>query len=201
MPDRGDLVAELTDKRVLFVVAHQDDEALWFGGLLSRISAVSSVYLLCVTKPMSGRADTNTREDSQQRVCGIVRSQRVQGYFPDCGPTGGCGARSFDELYEFLRWFVVDRAAQVLVTHGEDGESCSVYPNGHAMHVVVYRAVRIAARALKIPMYCRKVGGVAEWTVDYNASNKKSLLDCYLPHWKPDGYPGVYDPEGYVCGY
>ncbi len=128
---------------ILFVVAHPDDELLWFGGAIpSCVNAgrtVQLVYLTC-----------NHVERRQELLCGLwhcgVRHYPQINQWEDTKDTyldalwrWGQREKAVSELAEILRRY----RPEVVVTHGVKGES------GHIQHILcselIQEAVILAA--------------------------------------------------------
>lgn len=185
-------------KRILVVVAHQDDESLYFGGLLSSISAQAEISLVSTTAPMPGRPDTEHRLGSFRRVGALLGCRKVWCLnLPDCGPRG----QSYppDRLVEGIAAGLasVDESYDLVLTHGALGEPNVVYgAQGHEAHRATHQGV-LAATRLPI-VACARGGGDLSFEMEYDVTLKKTLLDCYAPHWTTVDYPFAYDPEPYV---
>jgi LmbE family N-acetylglucosaminyl deacetylase len=185
------------NKRILVVVAHQDDEALYFGGLLSTIAGRADISLMSTTAPMPGRTDTNHRVANFQRVGVILGCRDVTCLnLPDCGPRGE--ASPPDQLARAIETELRLRHGRydLVLTHNMRGEPNPVYGNtGHEAHKATSRAVR-AAMLCPI-VYCgRGVPDIA-FRVEYEPPRKKVLIDCYAPYWTPVDYPFAYESEPY----
>jgi len=189
------LVEKLTGKRVAFVVAHQDDESLWFGGLLTELAGKADLLIVSVTEPMPARPDTYTRMKAISEVAKLVSGTHVCLGFTDCRAVErpeSTLAEVTMAIAKHLREFQVD----AIVSHGLDGEACDVYPTGHAMHKHVCLAANQAATMLRLDSYRRSRIPDATFRVEYDRNAKFDLLDCYAPQWSPDGYPWN-ETEGY----
>lgn len=137
---------------ILFVVAHPDDELLWFGGAIpSCVDAgrtVQVVYLTC-----------NHVERRQELLCGLwhcgVRHYPQINTWADSKNTYSdalwrWGQR--ENIIESLAGIICRYRPEVIVTHGEKGES------GHIQHILcsemMREAVKLAAEGAK---------GLAPW--------------------------------------
>jgi LmbE family N-acetylglucosaminyl deacetylase len=174
-------------RRIAVVVAHQDDEALWFGGLLTELvnRGFFIAELITTTKPAPDRPDTFTRLTAFSKVAAVLETTATCLGFDDCAPHSPPLLRSGmqDTVSAVLR----GNNVHAVVTHGEEGEPCGVYPGGHRMHKITYAATANAAARLGIPCLTRAVKG--QWSVDFDPTQKRKLLDFYAPQWYPDPYP------------
>lgn len=185
-------------KRILVVVAHQDDESLYFGGLLTSISARAEISLVSTTAPMPGRPDTEHRLGSFHRVGALLGCREVWCLnLSDCGPRGQ--SYPSDRLVEGIAAGLasVDESYDLVLTHGPLGEPNVVYgAQGHEAHTATSHAVRAT---FDCPIICCGRGAPeAAFEIAYDVAGKKALIDCYAPHWTPVDYPFAYDPEPYV---
>ena len=71
-PDR------LAGKRILVCTAHQDDETLFAGSLLSRLSGQADLTVCCFFRPAPNRRDTGTRETALAQVCARLGAAYIQ---------------------------------------------------------------------------------------------------------------------------
>jgi LmbE family N-acetylglucosaminyl deacetylase len=185
------------ERRILVVVAHQDDESLYFGGLLSTLAGRAAISLVSATAPMKGRPDTDHRMASFHRVGTLLACERVVCLdLPDCGPRGE--AYPPDHLEREIAAALPSLGAfDIVLTHGPLGEPNAVYGrDGHEAHKATSRAVRATVAA---PTVCCGLGAdTISCAIEYDRAEKKALLDCYLPYWSPAEYSFVYDPERYV---
>ena len=188
-----DLVTYLTGKRVAVVVAHQDDEALWFGGLLSALPIGTVTHLISVTHPMPGRPDTATRLDAFFKVAFAIGAQPHCLHIDDV--KADADIKVSDEMRSAVSRAILLAGAQAVIGHKITGEKCAVYPRGHAMHRRVALAIMAAYSHNRWPWIFRSDEG--EYEVNYEHAQKKRLLDFYAPQWTPDGYP-AYEPERYM---
>ncbi|MFA1550222.1 PIG-L family deacetylase [Actinomadura chokoriensis] len=125
--------------RAAMVVAHPDDEVIFFGGLAARLVGEGwDVDVVCVTGRFCSPYTTCARRAEFFRACGALGVKaRLLDLTDDSGP--------LDEvmlgraLTERVRW---DRYARVY-THGPWGEY------GHLHHVQVCRAVHRRGRAVR----------------------------------------------------
>ena len=63
-------------KKVVVVIAHQDDESLFFGGLLSRISDASGRTVFCMSEAKQKR-DVEARNAFFRKACETVNARPV----------------------------------------------------------------------------------------------------------------------------
>ncbi len=142
---------------VLFVGAHPDDETVMAGGTLALLHALGvTTHVLCVTDGRGGESGTVPEADTPQARA-VVREQELRCAAAALGvesltllgyedPVIGPG----DELYGFaadadtlagqIATVIRLTSAQVVLTHGSDGEY------GHPAHVQVHDAVLRAVR-------------------------------------------------------
>ena len=186
------------NKRILAVVAHQDDESLYFGGLLGSLVGLAELSLLSTTAPMAGRPDTYYRMDNFYKVAGLLGCRSVA-----CLNLPDCGAQGDEHRTAALEWGVMKGIAELsanfdlILTHGELGEPNAVYGReGHSAHKATHRGVRrafsgsIVTCALGAPDY--------SFEIDYEKDAKRKLLECYAPWWTPASYEFAYFVERYA---
>ena len=142
---------------VMFVGAHPDDETVMIGGTLAMLHAQSiPVHVICATDGRGGEsgsvAGIETRDDlarvrtEELRCASIVlgaASLTWLGYIdPVMGPDEQLfGFEAHEEtLAGQIAALIRERAADVVLTHGSDGEY------GHPAHVQVHHAVLRAVR-------------------------------------------------------
>tara|TARA_Y100001963_G_scaffold157807_1_gene255161 strand:+ start:1178 stop:1801 length:624 start_codon:yes stop_codon:yes gene_type:complete len=182
------------DKNILVIGAHQDDETLFCGGLLSNIKDTSNLNIVVVSKPMEGRPDTNTRIQSFKNVCNLLKAKPFQLDFGDTGPN------NFEENFnhyqkngEFKRMvnkisdLIDDVNADFIITHNQVGEY------GHCFHKIINRAVTECVeknnKKCKIivfdvnldTIYNKSV--IEKMVINYNIDEKIRLFECYMPYW------------------
>lgn len=195
----GDLVKELSGANLTVVVAHQDDESLWFGGLLSQLPRGTVKHLVCVCSPTPGRPDTDTRMAAFEKVADALGATAhclsVTNYSAD--DTVGAGSAVAPAMLA-IQTHLDTFPADVIITHGHEGEPCAVYKHGHAMHRVVSACVtHVAVNRGCLNRIVRRDEVDPEYIVSCNRAKKKALLDFYAPQWTPERYP-AYEPEGYT---
>lgn len=185
--------------RLLLVVAHQDDESLYFGGLLSSL-IFSQIKIICITAPAPNRPDTNTRIDSFIKVCNILKCKYELYNVDDCGPSADivtiCNNGTLDNIKNIVNNEIQNFKPTMLITHSPFGEPNPVYSNGHSMHRIISKAVQDTNFE---SILFTGIGWSKDIEFNYDISKKKQLIDCYLPNWSPEGagYSFVYEPEYY----
>jgi len=217
LPRESLSLPDFDGKRVLLCTAHQDDEVLFAGGLLSEIAPRAEVTVACFFRPAAGRADTETRIAAMARVCAGLGVAQVQYPF---AVTGGARAlRRFISLPsdpEELRarprrplarhplYPVLTETAEaalrlyapdIVITHNAAGEY------GHREHVLLHHAVRAAAERAGLRCLVTFGEGVdgEGLTLVPDPEVKRALLAHYLPHW--DGaarYDFALGPERFL---
>ena len=129
-------------KRVLVVVAHQDDEALFCGALLSQIRGTSQVTVICMSKPKQAHT-VEVRNECFRRVCEKVQARAITTTFPEARHVWSSAELLWREqpeqmaaMQEFLRAEAGAFRPDVVITHNAAGEY------GHCYHKVVHRVCR-----------------------------------------------------------
>ena len=188
----------LLHKRLLVVVAHQDDESLYFGGLLSSIAGRAHISLLSITAPMPGRADTQHRLSNFYRVGELLECHTTRCLnLPDCGPRGEAYLTNNLVTQVATCLAGLEEPYDIVVTHSALGEPNTVYgPSGHEAHKATHLGVVAVMRPpiITCGLGCTDVS----FEIDYDRAKKKRLLDCYAPWWTPVEYDFVYHPERYA---
>lgn len=189
--------------RLLAIVAHHDDEALYFGGLLSIASRLGArLHIVVVTAPAPGRKDSATRQESFRQVCERLGAEHTELSQPD-------DPRRFmmEAVRQGLLRIAEDFRPDIVLTHNADGEPGDVYrksfqrpAGGHPVHELVHRsATCLIQSGIVKHLWTSGIGmDDADVLVEYDQREKQALLDCYAPRWRPHDYPFAYDPEPYV---
>jgi LmbE family N-acetylglucosaminyl deacetylase len=140
------------------VGAHPDDETMLTGGLLALLSAHGvQVHILCATRgeggelgdpPVCERSELGAARE-RELLCAAEQlgasNVQVLGYID---PLVGPGEElypfkaDFDTLVGQIKDAITDSDADVVLTHGSDGEY------GHPAHRLVHHAARIAAEQI-----------------------------------------------------
>ena len=190
----ADLVSYLIGKRVAVVVAHQDDESLWFGGLLSRLPKWTVTDLISLTRPAPARPDTTTRLNAFRQVAMEIGAMPKCLYCQDMPAATEIVIPDDCWIFSVVSMAVEHAEPDVVISHGPAGEPCNVYPGGHSVHKMAAAAVRKVAHEMLIPYIYHDLTGA--YTVTFDPAMKKRLLDFYAPQWAPDAYPWR-EPEMY----
>ena len=185
-----------TINRALCVVAHYDDESLFFGGTLLDLAKDGAEIHIAV---LTDVAYCNPGKDSQReelrqrmrlgafaRVCMELRAYAYHGDLPQVFEVPAAGWAAISFVYRTIKKVAPD----VIITHGEDGDyTGAAYVNGYdvarAQHQLAYDAVHAADPAC--PIWAYDPAGPVRIPVDYEA--KAKLLDFYrygctqVPEW------------------
>lgn len=193
----------INGKRVLFFVTHQDDESLFFGGLLSEIRGKSLIKIVSMTEPFPGRPDTNTRKTSFEMVCWILNCERSIKSLPDFPTLRENTKEIVYEQFELARRLVGEEIdlfkPDVVFTHNFLGEPNIGYTSGHITHRLVSDSVVAECKSRKIKTFVDGIGLASfDYEVSYERCRKMALLNCYLPNWAPIQYTFAYDNEKYL---
>lgn len=178
-------ITDLDNKKFVCIVAHQDDETLYCGGLLSIHNPLS---IACVTLPWPGTPYSVSRTLSFNKVCSHLGAACEQWGFTDCGTSGEVKIPNgeFEQLVLRIRKMVDIRRPDFILTHSDAGEANRVYPRGHAMHKIVNRAVCAAFQGDVLA--CAMGKPMVNYDLDYDRATKQLLFDYYLPEWDPYTY-------------
>ena len=192
------ILDDFINKRLLVVVAHQDDESLYFGGLLSSIAHRTEISLVSTTAPMAERPDTHFRLGNFFRVGQVLGCKQVECFgFCDCGPRGSAYPADWlaDEIAARLP--LMGTEYDFVLTHNSFGEPNKVYGRtGHQAHRATHLGVM---NAMRQPIIVSGIGyNERSFEIEYDTKNKKALLDLYAPWWSPVDYEFAYLPERYV---
>ena len=196
-------------KRVLLVVAHQDDEALFCGGLLSQIRGTSEVTVICMSKPKHAWA-VEPRNECFRQVCEKAGARAIVTDFPEARHVWSSAEllwrrrpEQIAAMQDLLRAEAEAFRPEVVITHNAAGEY------GHCYHKVVHRVCRqvFPPERLYFIGIGSKDRGAEQLVVNYDVAKKKDLLECH-PYLEPTsfgkrhfGKPMAYEPETYVaCG-
>jgi len=168
-------------KKVVVVVAHQDDESLFFGGLLSNVSGTGELTVLCMSEAKQ-KCDVEGRVVFFQKACQLVGARPVLTSFRDARHVWSnvdLFFRDRPEQIEAMREFLQAQSEalrpDIVVTHNEVGEY------GHCYHKVVHRLCCQVFDPRKLYFIGRgsKRTGGQRIVVTYDAEKKKRLMDCY----------------------
>ncbi|MEM7735243.1 MAG: PIG-L deacetylase family protein [Deinococcota bacterium] len=145
---------------VLCVIAHPDDELFNAGTLVHLAQHGVDVHLVCATRGEQGAPGYPPLDDLTE--LGQVRSQEMNcaaevigaasleflGYVDETGEDSVLIEFAHDptQLREDITHAIQQTQAEVIITHGSDGEY------GHPAHKLLHRAVCDAANALASPL-------------------------------------------------
>ncbi len=168
-------------KRVLVVISHQDDEALFCGGLLSNLAGACDLTVICMAAAKQKR-DVEGRNAWFRSVCEKLGARAVTSSFRDARHVWSSADLLFRKrpeqiqaMREFLRAQAETLTPDLVITHNEAGEY------GHCYHKVVHRLCREVFDGERL--YLIGVGsrenGQRRFVVKYDPQKKKQLMDCY----------------------
>lgn len=163
-------------KSVLVIGAHPDDETMLTGGTLALLSSQGiDVHILCATRgeggelgdpPVCERSEVSVVRERELRCAAEqlgAASVRLLDYIdPLIGPDEELYPfeADFDTLAGQLRSAIRDVRADMVLTHGRDGEY------GHPAHQLLHQATRFAVRyASRAPLFytfAAKVPGIED---------------------------------------
>lgn len=142
----------LPEGRTLFVIAHPDDECMFFAPtILAKTNAEpSSVHLLCVTcGNYRNEGEIRTRELWTSCARLGIPSENIlllnNDFFPDDPKSNWDSSR----LAKILLTHIESLDIKVVVSFDEDGVS------GHSNHMTIYRALLRLASRDQLPCDCR----------------------------------------------
>lgn len=183
------MLEDRLDDAVL-VVAHPDDEILWFSSIIERVRTVLVCFLEAPGNPTWSRGRRRAADDyplANTRFLGVAESMAFQsadwanpaeterglavsrrpGSLPEFDPEAY--HRNFDRLQALLHDELAGHAA--VITHNPWGEY------GHEEHVQVYRAARSIAGAEGLPL----------WFGNYCSDRSYPLMLRHLPALRSAG--------------
>ena len=163
------------NKKVLVIVAHQDDETLFGGGLLTNISESCQLTLACMSRAKY-KTDIHRRNEEFKKVCDLLNAKPILTNFQDSDSVEDSlhkflesRPQQMEEMYFFLRELIGEVQPDMILTHNEVGEY------GHCYHKVIHEL-------------CKKFNNIYNFgtnlksklmTVNYNLKKKEKLYSCY----------------------
>jgi LmbE family N-acetylglucosaminyl deacetylase len=117
----------MTEKEILVIVAHPDDETIWLGGTLLKTKFKKTIISLC-------RKNDKDRFPKFAKVCKILNSK---GYMSDLDDSeeGYYKKISKQEVVKRILKITKSKKYDYLYTHGENGEY------GHIRHLEIHKIV------------------------------------------------------------
>ena len=166
----------MTDKIVLVVAAHSDDEALGCGGTIAKhVHEGDTVHTIFLTDGVSSR-DKASSTESTQRSLATSEAQNILGvkkYHMLKFPDNQLDTVPLLEVVKKLERIIDDIGPQIIYTHSELDLNVD--------HQIAYRAVVTACRPYpgnKVKeIYCFEVLSSTEWN---NSSNGSFRPDRYV---------------------
>jgi LmbE family N-acetylglucosaminyl deacetylase len=123
----------MTDKTILCIFAHPDDEAFGPGGTIAKLALTNNVYILCATCGDAGQGEKG-KKLAEIRTKEIIKSASILGvkkvYFLNFGD-GTLNNNLYHKLAERIKEFVIRLQPQILMTFDINGVS------GHLDHIAV----------------------------------------------------------------
>lgn len=189
------MIDTIRNQRILVVVAHADDEALFAACAIRKlVDAGNQVWIQVVTSI----ADCNTIRDDpsaeslrqQKRAAAFVDSCRLLGAWPlpnldlpNAKDVNEYTATGSGMMYHCIAKVVRAFRFALVITHGDGGES------GHAQHTCVHRTTKLACEDQQCPMLTFSPDGPISVPIDHDF--KQRVLACYrygctrTPEWRP----------------
>lgn len=192
------------NKKILVIVAHQDDESLFCGGLLTNIYTKSLLVIVCmseakyksgivhrnndfkkVCKRLGARAIVTNFKDSDQILQGLENFYKKRG-------------NQIDDMKQFLNGLKEKYKPDLVITHNEFGEY------GHCYHKVINKLCKETFNNLYFFGIGNKNRGKTI-KIEYDPRRKKELLDIYRFNGKKFsenhfGTDITKDRETYIVG-
>ena len=143
---------------VLYIGAHPDDETIMAGGTLAMLHAHGfPTHIMCATDGRGGESGGVAEAEESRESLARIRSEEFRCAAMALGATSatllnyedpviGPGDELFgfdaveDTLVQQIALHITEKAVDVVMTHGSDGEY------GHPAHIQVHRAVKRAVR-------------------------------------------------------
>lgn len=168
-------ILEVKNKNILFIVAHTDDETIFFGHLINKLSQNNNVMIMAMS---------DDRPHALQKACEILGAKFIAAINV---LYSGRDKRQYDInsvdrikslIEENLRYYIL-ATIDIIVTHSMDGEY------GNAYHARVAIAVKKYCEESNIDLWQRDDEG--QLIIEDSAINKEKILALYrLP--KPESW-------------
>lgn len=163
------------NKKILVIVAHQDDETLFAGGFLTNIYKSCQLTLVCMSQAKY-RTQILRRNTEFKRVCELLDAEPILTNFKDSNLVGSnlleffkTRANQVKEMRVFLKETVERIRPNIILTHNKVGEY------GHCYHKVIHRLCSEFSNVYNFGVNLK----APKATVKYNKIKKRELFGCY----------------------